>query len=321
MTTNRLFIKLAGLAIALCTLGITNSCSDDNEPARTPRAEVIVDKQSLEINESMQVHFTGVADQVVIFTGDKDHDYELRNQSNTGFAVNKGLFTYSYRTPGTFHVVCVASTYDTYLGGSLQTDTYSFDVTVTDNVTNIDNISTTITPNVYYASRLTDDEWLLCLPTKQLYNNREMTVNAARQRLGITIGSDSAKIYIDGEPYSSRAYYALNTDHSIRVVSPSGSTRDYSLYGMIYPEFSTITVGGKEVKLTRSAFYQDLQTYAVDSDNLTLDYTVGDDVQLLDGTQPLLPGSLIQLDKEYTLRRYHPGNPQVMADARILFQR
>ncbi len=309
------------MAIALSMLNTATSCSDDNEPARTPRAEIIVDKQSLEINESMQIHFTGVADQVIIFTGDKDHEYELRDQSNTGFAMNKGLFTYSYRTPGTFRVVCVASTYDTYLGGNLQTDVYAFDVTVTDNITEIDDISTTITPNVYYANRLSENDWLLCLPTKQLYNNREMTVNAARQRLSITIESDSAKIYLDGEPYNSRTYYALNIDHSIRVVSSSGTIRDYTLYGMIYPEFSTVTVGGKDATLTRSAFYQDLQTYLVTTDDLTLDYTVEDNVQLLDGSQPMPPGCQIQLGKEYTLRRSHSSNPQVRADARIIFQR
>ena len=176
----------------------------------------------------MEIHFTGVADQIVVFTGDKDHQYERRDSSNTGFAVNKGLFTYSYHTPGTFHVVCIASTYDTYLGKSLKTDMYSFDVTVTDDVNTIDAISATVTPNVYYAQLIGDDTWVMRLPQKQLYNNREIAVNASRQRLNLSIESDSAKVTIDGEPYNSRTYYALNADHAIRVVSASGFVHDGS---------------------------------------------------------------------------------------------
>ena len=88
--------------------------------------------------------------------------------------------------PGRFHVVCVASTYDTFMGGSLRQDSTTFDVEVVDNVTDIDAIYTMVTPNVYMA-RQQGDDWILCLPAKQLYNNREMTVNAARQRLNIDL--------------------------------------------------------------------------------------------------------------------------------------
>ena len=102
---------------------LTVACANDNQEARTPQAMVEVDKQHLEVNESMTIRFTGVADQVVVYTGDKDHQYELRDSSNTGLVVNRGVLTYSYAVPGTFHVVCVATTYDTYMGGGLKTDT------------------------------------------------------------------------------------------------------------------------------------------------------------------------------------------------------
>ena len=43
-----------------------------------------------------------------------------------------------------------------------------------------------------------------------------MTVNAARQRLNIEVGSDSAKVFIDGEPYvaadGARLEFALDAD-------------------------------------------------------------------------------------------------------------
>ena len=230
---------------------LTVACANDNQEARTPQAMVEVDKQHLEVNESMTIRFTGVADQVVVYTGDKDHQYELRDSSNTGLVVNRGVLTYSYAVPGTFHVVCVATTYDTYMGGGLKTDTTGLDIVVYDDVTTIDAIYATVTPNVYVAVA-TGDDWVMCLPEKQLYNGREMTVNAARQRLSIEAGSDSAKVYIDGELYVSKNYYALNADHEIRVVSGSGTEKVYRFYGMIYPEFKTLTIGGGEAVLTRS---------------------------------------------------------------------
>ena len=232
---------------------LTVACANDNQEARTPQAMVEVDKQHLEVNESMTIRFTGVADQVVVYTGDKDHQYELRDSSNTGLVVNRGVLTYSYAVPGTFHVVCVATTYDTYMGGGLKTDTTGLDIVVYDDVTTIDAIYATVTPNVYVAVA-TGDDWVMCLPEKQLYNGREMTVNAARQRLSIEAGSDSAKVYIDGELYVSKNYYALNADHEIRVVSGSGTEKVYRFYGMIYPEFKTLTIGGGEAVLTRSAY-------------------------------------------------------------------
>ena len=325
MITKRYRKLLTGLVLftihcSLFTLFLV-SCSDDNEPARTPSLQANVSKTNLEINESMEIHFTGVADQIVVFTGDKDHQYERRDSSNTGFAVNKGLFTYSYHTPGTFHVVCIASTYDTYLGKSLKTDMYSFDVTVTDDVNTIDAISATVTPNVYYAQLIGDDTWVMRLPQKQLYNNREIAVNASRQRLNLSIESDSAKVTIDGEPYNSRTYYALNADHAIRVVSASGTVRDYTLYGMVYPELLTVTVGEKEATLRRSAYYQDLLTYIYTGDDPTLDFTVDDGVQLLDGQSVVSPGSPIVPNHEYTLRRTHGSNTQVTADSRIIFSK
>ena len=149
-----------------------SSCSDENESARIPQAVVTVSQTNLEINESMEIHFLGVADQVVVYTGDDTHDYSLREtDNNTGFVVNKGLFTYSYSVPGTFKVVVLATTYDTYMGNGLRTDTTSFYVTVKDDVTELEQVYSTITPNVYYASLVNESDWVMCLPTKQVYNN------------------------------------------------------------------------------------------------------------------------------------------------------
>ena len=88
-----------------------------------------------------------------------------------------------------------------------------------------------------------------------------------------------------------------------------------------YPELLKVTVGEKEATLRRSAYYQDLLTYIYTGDDPTLDFTVDDGVQLLDGQSVVSPGSLIVPNHEYTLRRTHGSNTQVTADSRIIFSK
>lgn len=92
--------KLSNIIILAMMAVMLAACSGENQEARTPVASITVNADRLEINQSMEIRFNGVADQVVIFTGDNGHDYDLRNESNTGFVMNKGLFTYSYSVPG-----------------------------------------------------------------------------------------------------------------------------------------------------------------------------------------------------------------------------
>lgn len=324
MSSNIRHFSISAIALFICVALL--SCSDDNQSARTPVAAVTVDKTALLINESMQITFTGVADQVVVYTGDESHDYALRQEANTGFVANKGIFTYAYSVPGTFHVVVVASTYDTHLGENHQTDTYEFDVTVTDNVTTIDRIYSNITPNVYYAELIGESDWVLRLPTKQVYNKREIALNATRQRLTFDIASDSTKIYVDGQLHETRNFYNLTLPHAIDVKAYSGDTRAYMLHVLVYPEFKTVKVGGTAAKLERDAYYQDLLIYktsAADAANAQLDYTVDENIVFLANGQPLPSGSIIDLTADdgttYTLRRTLPDRPDIYADTRVRF--
>ena len=303
--------------------GLT-SCSDENEEARTPQAVVTVNQTDLDINESMVIHFQGVADQVVVYTGDESHDYSLRNESNTGFVVNKGLFTYSYSVPGTFKVVVLATTYDTYMGNGLRTDTTSFYVTVKDDVTELGQVYSTITPNVYYASLVNESDWVMCLPTKLVYNNREVTLNAKRQRLSFEIASDSSKIYVDDVIYSTKNYYDLTQPHDIRVESDFGSIRNYRLYTMIYPEFKSVKLNGVSGKLVRDAFNQDSQVYQFTLPKGTtgpvIEYMLdGDGTFLADGVS-LESGSRINLDSSFTLYRVNADNDAVSATSNVRFE-
>jgi hypothetical protein len=319
------------LTSAIIMIGLA-SCSDDFDTARTPEMNVNISSTNLNINQSMELDFTGVADQIVVYTGDKLHDYALKDSSNTGFAVNKGLFTYSYSTPGVFHVVCIASTYDKYKGTNLQTIKKEFDVTVIDNINTIDNIYTKATPNVFYAKLVNDKDWVLCLPTKQVYSagatSREIPINAKKLRLSMDISSDSAHIAVDGVAYSTKTYYDLSIAHDITVTPNSGEVRNYKLYTMIYPEFTKIAMAGVSGILTRDAYYQDLQTYTftlpqgTDVSNIVPDYTVETNVKLYANGAEVKAGSAINLNDKsvtYTLKRVLEDSSDVSAISRIVF--
>lgn len=319
---NKIIYKV--LVLTALVGGILSSCSDENEPARTPVASITVDKTNLVINESMEIVFTGVADQVVVFTGDADHVYQSYGNSdvkaNTGLVVNKGLFTYSYSVPGNFHVVVVATTYDTFSGGNRQEAKYEFDVVVTDDCTTIDQISSSITPNVFYAEQINESDWVMCLPSKQVYKGKEVALNAKKQRLSFDIQSDSTKVYVNDVEHLAKTYYDLTAVNKIHVVANSGAVRDYNLYGVVYPEFTSITVGGVKATLSRNAYNQDLQTYtATGAADKQIAFTVDSDVQLLaDGVAVTSPAQY-DANKTYTLVRTNAENAAVKAVSRIQF--
>lgn len=312
---------------ALLLVGLA-SCSDDNEPARTPVASATISQANLEVNQSMQINFTGVADQVVVYTGDAGHVYALRDSSDTGFPVNKGIFTYSYSSPGTFHVVVVASTYDTYMGGNLRQDTVAFDVMVKDDVTALDRVYSSITPNVYYADAVDDATWVLRLPSKQVYNNREVTLKAERQRLSFDIASGASKIYVDGEAWTRTAWYDLTKTHDISVVSDFGSTRHYKLHTLIYPEFSSISVNGVVGKLVRDAYDQSAQTYrfalpaGTDLAHLSVTFATSHGGTFFVGDREVASGSEVDLSAgaACTIVSVASDNSLVKATARVAFE-
>ncbi len=221
--------------------------------APTPNIQVAINKTQLEINESMELSFTGTADQVVVYTGDESHDYELRSQSNTGFVVNKGRFSYSYSTPGTYKVVYIASTY-TERATDLKQDTCSFYVQVIDDHTEIQRLSC---PQVIYdevfAEAIDDTNWLMRLPRKIKFSTSTPSVSLS-QRLDFDLASDSTKVYLNGVEWVSTKKYDLSSPIDIKVVSDFGSTRDYKLYTMQYPEFETFSIAGVEGTIGRNEF-------------------------------------------------------------------
>lgn len=246
------------ILLSLCLAFLFASCAEDE--AVTPKAAMSVDKDLLKTNESMIVHFSGIADQVVVYTGDETHDYELRNRNNTGFVVNKGTFSYSYSVPGTYKVVCVASTH-TDGAVSLKRDTCSYYVRVIDDQTEIEKLSC---PQILYdevfAEKLNDSDWLMKLPRKVKYKTNAMTISM-KQRLSFYIRSELTKVFIDGAEFSKTVKYNLDKCLNIKVQSDFGTTRDYRLFTIYYPEFKSMTIAGVEGTLVRDEFKYDSFVY------------------------------------------------------------
>lgn len=257
------------LLLSAVTLALTG-CSDNE--AEQPVAAISVDKTEYEINESMNLRFVGSANDVVVFPGDEDHDYELRAESNTGLVVNKNLFTYSYSRPGVYHVVCVASNNDDF-GRSLRSDTTSVWIRVIDDNTAITSISD---PSVLYdevfAKAVSDTDWLLALPRKVRYRNADRNINIERQKLNIEGASSSMTIELKDldddaaqyAAYNSRANYNLRKNFAIRTQSSSGLSRDYRLYTLNYGEFKTFAAAGVKGTIVRTEY--DYSYYTIDID-------------------------------------------------------
>lgn len=311
----------------VCVAMLLASCSSEDEQARTPVATIDIDKTTLVTNESMELHFTGVADQVVVFTGDEGHVYQEFGhgdiKENTGIVVNKGLFTYSYAVPGVFHVVVVASTYNTYSGNGQKQAKYEFDITVKDDVNTIDNISfQSQAHNVFYAQQANDHDWVFCIPTMEVYGNKNVKTNVTKRPLIFDIASDSAKVFIDDVEYSSRSTYNLEDKHAIKVISHEGNVREYTLWSLRYPEFSSISFGGANGELIRDAFNQDIITYKFTgvAGTDTMAESHEDNVQfLVNGGVPTSPIDYADTDNVYTLVRTSAENENIKAVTRIKF--
>lgn len=230
---------------------ILASC-DDNK-AEKPTSAISIDKTTLAINESMTVRFVGSADNVVVYTGDTDHDYELRDQSNSGLVVNKGRITYAYANPGIYKVVCVAVNHED-AGNSVEADTCSMYVKVIDDNTEIDRISA---PQVLYdevfAHRLNDNDWMMALPRKVRFKGKDAKITM-QQLLKFYIPSLTTEISVNGEPFNAKTKYKLDDMQLITAKSYQGTTRDYRLYALNYGEFETFKLGGVEGKVERTEF-------------------------------------------------------------------
>ena len=309
----------------LCILAVFAmvACNSDDE-VEQPTASVSINKTTLNINESMEIHFTGSASDVVVYTGDANHRYDMREESNYGLVVNKGLFTYAYSTPGTYTVVVVATNHGNE-GKDIKRDTYTFDVKVIDDVTTIDKISA---PAVLYdevfATAVNETDWVLALPRKIKYKTSTPSVSLS-QKLKFYIESDMSEISIDGKAYATNTKYNLANPLAINVRSHEGSERNYTLYTINYGEFKTFELLGVKGKITRTEY--DYSYYEInlevpagsDLSSVAPKFTLysTNEVPYIDGVEQISEQTTVDFTKPVTYKFVcsHPQKPELKLES------
>ena len=319
--------KVIKIIAGICAFLLVFSCEEDK--VGTPQIEAGINKELLTINETMRISFTGsAADQIVVYPGDDMHNYDLRDQSNTGLVVNKNLFTYSYSVPGVYKVVCVASTAGE-MAANLQYDTCSFTVTVIDDVTEIDRLSCPqVIRDEVFGNKYANDDWLMALPRKVIYNNREQNILLASQRLRFYVQSDSTKIVVDGSEFVATKGYNLSAPVAVLARSNFGTERPYTLYTVYYPEFSSFKLSDAEGILNRNIF--DYTTFVLnitlpagtDVSNLIPEFTTYSSAEkvYIGNTEQISGASRVDFTKEviYRLVSAPPDKPAMQAEANVV---
>ena len=254
-------MKIANIIKVLPLLVLLLSACVEDE-VKVPVASFEASKAVCTINESVVFHFSGQAQQVSIFTGDKSHNYHLLEKGNTGFVVNKGSFSYAYKQPGTYQVVIVATNFSEGAETILK-DTSSLIIRVTDEDATIKALSC---PKVLYdeiaAENVNDTDWLVRLPLKLQFAGKVATITS-KQRLSVKLASDSTVLLVNGLKFNSTTLYELKTPIALNLKAHSGNTNDYTLYMLRLPEFTSFKLAGVEGVLTRSEFNYNKMTMTV----------------------------------------------------------
>lgn len=271
-------MKIANIIKVLPLLVLLLSACVEDE-VTVPVATAEVSKAVCTINESVVFHFTGQAQQVSIFTGDKSHDYNLIEQGNTGFVVNKNTFSYAYKQPGTYTVVIVASNLSEGAETILK-DTCSLTIQVIDDDATIKALSC---PKVLYdeiaAENMNETDWLVRLPLKIQFAGKVATITS-RQRLSVKLASDSTVLLVNGVKFNATTLYELNTPIALNLKAHSGNMNDYTLYMLRYPEFTSFKLAGVDGVLLRNEFNYNKMTMTVtlpagtDKTSLTPQFTM-----------------------------------------------
>lgn len=229
--------------------------SCDNEEILTPVADFTISESVVTVNETVTFEYLGTgAKQAVIYTGDEGHNYELKAQSNTGFVVNKGFLTYSYKKPGQYKVVLVATNYDKE-GNEIVYSTAEKEITVQDDRTDIRKIS--LKRDLYnkeLLGQVIDETILFAVPYKIRISGRDIDANLSQQRLEVSAYSDVAQVMVNGEAYNSSTKYDLTNPVVLSVKSASGSSKDYTIETLRYAIFETFSINGVDGTVQYSDF-------------------------------------------------------------------
>jgi hypothetical protein len=235
MKIQNLIILLAGLIFASC----------EEEEVNMPQASFEMSDTEVSVNQTVTFTFTGSdAKQIAVFIGDEGHDYDLREQGNSGLTMSKGILTYSYKKPGNYKIALIATNYDRE-GNRLLESKAEAGIAVNDTRTGLGVIS--LKRDTYMKEiqgDIADEVILFAVPYKIRLNNRDIAVNLTRQRIDITPVSESASLWLNDTEYAATANYNLTQPLILKIRAGSGNEKSYELRTINYPVFESFSING-----------------------------------------------------------------------------
>ena len=235
--------------------------------------------------ESILFTNTGKGQNFSIWTGDAGHKYGTTG--NSGFAIGtSGEFSYSYREPGVYKIVWVASSLNAKK--EVETDIDSITINIVDNNSGLDNISIfkiyrmddyDDTRNTFFHSQgvFVNDTTIMCPIIYEAWRNG--TINSIKSKklyLKYQLTSTTSTLYWlnEGEWKTIRSevdnYFCVMendriTPQRIKVVTASNRTREFLLYAVMMPKITTFSINGSQATITH-----DISSYNIYDVDLTL---------------------------------------------------
>lgn len=291
-----------------------------------PRADFTIHPESANVLDLITLQVTGEGQYFTFFTGDEGHNYDSLAAGDAGLSPNPlGELIHSYRKPGTYRIVLVATGYDHNERKTVR-ETMEKTITISENRNTIEKIDFG-SFGAYFSGpddfldfsqegMVLQDEGIIRVFLYQyarLFNleTRQPYASAAEIPVKpmISLDSEVATVSVggmlvgNGEPVDHVDENDRLVPRIYTVTADNGDTREYQVGPMFIPEFRTFTIAGQTVStenpldhmntylvdpLTYHRFYVELSVDAsTDLSSLVAEFTLWDDnVQVTVGEVP-----------------------------------
>ncbi len=207
-----------------------------------------------------------------VYTGDAGHKYG--EQGNSGFAIgSSGSFSYSYREPGLYSVVWIASSVDAK--GAVDSSIDSVKLIVEDLSGGLDELSIykiyrldeyDESRNTYYHAKAeqVDDSTLVCPIIYEAWREGKInSIKSEKLQLKYQLTSPTAKLmwyqqktesWIQIKSETDNIFSVVNdgkiTIQRIKVVTGSGYEKHYRIAAVMIPKLTSYRINGVEGEIT-----------------------------------------------------------------------
>ncbi|HEC41228.1 MAG TPA: hypothetical protein ENI20_00175 [Bacteroides sp.] len=303
------------IGLILPAILIFNACENDDYFIQ-PKADFTLQPESASVLDLITLQITGGGQYFTFFTGDEGHNYDSLSAGDIGLSPNpQGELIHSYRKPGTYNIVLIATGYD-HRDGKTVRDTYEKSISISENRNTIEKMDFG-TLGAYFSGAndfldfsqegaIYQDEGIVKVYLYQyarIFNLSTKLPYTGASEIPvipiITLDSEVAVVTVDGSQVGN-GEYVNHVDESgnlipktYLVTADDGSKREYDVGLMFIPEFKTFTIAGKTVSteniadhmtnylvdpLTYHKFYIELTVdHVTDLSNLAADFSLWDD--------------------------------------------